>query len=69
MTVLQEYIKASGVPSTILLTSIFYENFTTFLQYQKKKDGSYAFALNAGTKAHPHCSVEDIGATAAGESP
>ena len=31
---LQEYLKASGVPYTALRTSIFFDNFITFFQYQ-----------------------------------
>ena len=32
--VLQEYLKASGVPYTALRTSIFFDNFIAFFQYQ-----------------------------------
>ena len=59
----------SSVPYTVLVTSIFYENaITGAYAYQKQQDGSYVFALNGGIEAHPACSVEDVGASAAGMS-
>ena len=63
---LQEYLRQSDVPYTILETSIFYENALGYYQYRKQQDGSLAFALNGGTKPHPNCAVGDIGASAAG---
>lgn len=54
------------MPHTILVTSIFYENAISIYSYQKQEDGSYAFALNGGTKPHPNSAVGDIDATAAG---
>ena len=63
---LQDYLMHSGVPYTILQTSIFYENALSVYSYRKQEDGSVAFALNGGTKPHPNCAVGDIGASAAG---
>ncbi|DBA66689.1 hypothetical protein WJX79_009438 [Trebouxia sp. C0005] len=59
------YLKNSRVPSTVLLTSMFYDSTVTVLPYQKQEDGSYVFTSNAGPKAHPQCATEDIGASAA----
>jgi uncharacterized protein YbjT (DUF2867 family) len=63
----EEHLKASGVPHTILHTSIFYENFLLgFMPFFKQDDGSYVFYLNVGTeKGHPANAVADIGNAAA----
>ena len=63
---MQVYLKNSRVPSTVLLTSMFYDSTVTVFPYQKQEDGSYVFTSNAGAKAHPQCATEDIGASAAG---
>lgn len=62
----QEYLKASGIPYTVLLTSGFYENFLKYYQYQKQADGTYVFAINAGFGGIPMHAAADIGASASG---
>ncbi|KAK9840690.1 hypothetical protein WJX84_008639 [Apatococcus fuscideae] len=58
-------IQKSGLAYTILEPSIFYENAIQTFQFKKQEDGSVAFSLNAGAKAHPQCAVADIGTSAA----
>jgi taspase (threonine aspartase 1) len=65
-----EYAKASGVPTTVLHTSVFYDNFGPVLPFIPQggegTSKSYAFFLNAGAqKAHAACDSADIGKTAA----
>ncbi len=57
---------ASGLPYTLLLGSMFYENMLNFTFYQKQPDGSYAFSDNVGIEPHAWHSVGTIGLTAAG---
>ena len=64
---MQDLLKQSGIPFTVLITSIFYENMVRPHTYRKVGD-EYTFSLNAGRKAHPSNAVADIGATAAGVS-
>lgn len=60
----EEYLKASGVPYTALRTSIFFDNFITFFQYQSM-DGGKVWCDNLGTAPLAAHAVADIGGTAA----
>jgi uncharacterized protein YbjT (DUF2867 family) len=56
-----------GVPTTLLLTSFYWENFIYFGMGPKKdKDGKLALTLPMGTKKLPGIAVEDIGKCALG---
>lgn len=63
---MQEYLKKSGLPYTLLLPSMFYENMIAFTFYQKQDDGSYTFSDNIGVGPHAWHSVGTIGLTTAG---
>lgn len=58
---------ASGVPTTFLLTSFYYENFSTYFPLRKSEDGSsLTLALPMGQAVLVGNSCEDIGKTAYG---
>ncbi len=51
-----------GVPTTLLLTSFYWENFIHFgMGPQKGPDGNYAITLPMGDKKLPGIAAEDIG--------
>ncbi len=64
---LQEYLAKSGLPHTLLITCMFYDNMLIFTMYQKQADGSYVFSNNMGNEPHGAHSVSTIGQTVAGE--
>lgn len=64
--VVQEYLKASGVPWTAVITCCFYDNFKTVFPFQRQPDSSRVWSDNLGTKPLPMHAVADIGETAAG---
>ena len=68
---LQEYLKASGVPYTALRTSIFFDNFITFFQYQSmcaslqlQAPFSYCNAAHAAAELTRHCGLNSEGSRA-----
>ncbi|KAK9826155.1 hypothetical protein WJX81_002045 [Elliptochloris bilobata] len=62
----EAYLEDSGVPFTALHTSIFYDNFIKFFQYQRNDtDGSRMWCDNLGTAPLAAHAASDIGGTAA----
>ncbi|MEZ5352613.1 MAG: NmrA/HSCARG family protein [Bryobacteraceae bacterium] len=62
-----ELFRATGLPTTFLLTSFYWDNFIHFGMGPKKgADGKYAIALPLGGALFPGISVEDIGRCAYG---
>jgi uncharacterized protein YbjT (DUF2867 family) len=56
-----------GLPVTFMVTSCFFENFTSFFTSTKNKDGSYTFTLPLSKdKQIPWTILPDLGALAAG---
>lgn len=50
-----------GLPVTHMVTSCYFENFTTFFSFMKQEDGSYAFTLPLGDKQIPWTILSDLG--------
>ena len=42
-----------GLPTTFMVTSCYFENYTSFFSVDKQEDGSYAFTLPLGDKSIP----------------
>ncbi|BDA46618.1 NmrA-like family domain-containing protein 1 [Coccomyxa sp. Obi] len=61
----QEYLKKSGLPYTLVTPSLFYENMIKNTMYQKQPDGSFIFSDNMGIAPHAWHSVSTIGLTVA----
>lgn len=62
-----QYFTDSGVPTTCLLTSFYWDNFIHFGMGPKKDQaGTYALTLPLGDKKLPSISAEDIGRCALG---
>lgn len=61
-----EYLKKSGLPSTVLLTCFFYDNMATIFPYIPQGDGTFALYTNApvGAPISAH-EAGDIGKSAA----
>ncbi len=61
------FFRESGVPTTFLLTSFYWDNLIHFGMGPKKgDDGTYAFVLPMADKKLPGIAAEDIGACAYG---
>jgi uncharacterized protein YbjT (DUF2867 family) len=54
-----------GLPTTFIVTSCYYENFTTFFSFDKQEDGTHAFTLPLGDKKIPWTILSDLGVLAA----
>mmetsp|Transcript_142113 Transcript_142113/g.441919 ORF Transcript_142113/g.441919 Transcript_142113/m.441919 type:complete len:225 (-) Transcript_142113:148-822(-) len=50
-----------GLPMTHMVTSGYFENFTTFFAFAKQEDGSYAFTLPLGDMQIPWTILSDLG--------
>lgn len=50
-----------GLPTTFMVTSCYFENFTSFFSFNKQEDGSYAFTLPLGDKKIPWTILGDLG--------
>ncbi|HEX5648482.1 MAG TPA: NmrA/HSCARG family protein [Steroidobacteraceae bacterium] len=62
-----EFFRATGVPTTYLLTSFYWDNFITFGMGPKPgPDGKLQFSLPLGDRPFPSIAAEDIGRCAHG---
>jgi uncharacterized protein YbjT (DUF2867 family) len=50
-----------GLPTTFMVTSCYFENFTSFFSFAKQDDNSYTFTLPLGDKKIPWTISSDIG--------
>mmetsp|Transcript_8772 Transcript_8772/g.12506 ORF Transcript_8772/g.12506 Transcript_8772/m.12506 type:complete len:313 (+) Transcript_8772:384-1322(+) len=50
-----------GLPTTFVVTSCYFENFTSFFSLVKGEDGSYSFTLPLGDKKIPWTILADLG--------
>ncbi|CAE7488568.1 NMRAL1 [Symbiodinium natans] len=50
-----------GLPTTFMVTSCYFENFTSFFSLAKQADGSYTFTLPIGDKKIPWTILNDLG--------
>jgi hypothetical protein len=50
-----------GLPMTFMVTSCYYENFTTFFSLTPNDDGTYSFTLPLREKSIPWTIVPDVG--------
>lgn len=66
-SLLQDYLKQSGLAYTLLLPSTFYDNMTHFTVYKKQPDGSYTFGYNMGSGPIAMQARDDVGRAVAGE--
>lgn len=60
-----ETLYFEGLPTTFMLTSCYFENFTTFFGFNKQEDGSYTFTLPLQDKKVPWTMLPDVGKLAA----
>jgi hypothetical protein len=65
----QEYIAELGLPHTILITCMFFDNFIKTMRYKPLPDGSFEFSNNLGQEPHALNAVGAIGETAACAAP
>jgi len=61
-----EKLYFDGLPTTFMVTSCYFENFTSFFALTKQEDGSYAFTLPLGDKRIPWTIHQDLGELVAG---
>lgn len=50
-----------GLPTTFLITSCYFENFTTFFSFTKGEDGNYTYTLPIGKVNVPWTILQDVG--------
>jgi len=55
-----------GLPTTFMVTSCYFENYTSFFSLVKGEDGAYTFTLPMDTKAYPWTILPDLGELVAG---
>ncbi|SDF41878.1 Uncharacterized conserved protein YbjT, contains NAD(P)-binding and DUF2867 domains [Lentzea fradiae] len=61
-----EFFRASGVPTTFLRTTFYWDNFATQMKLQRGEDGKLVLALPMGEAKLSGIAAEDIGRTAHG---
>lgn len=61
-----EFFRESGVPTTFLRTTFYWDNFATQMKPQRGEDGALALALPMGQARLSGIASEDIGRTALG---